>query len=116
MPAIRIGLAEMTYTAMPNEDPARHAWAAVEVLLGEPLELTFVDDGDGDRLGFWRCRFYSDRLNRPVTIVLRADSVKSVKPAELRYLQAKRDQIQRLVRIVQERRLHELGKSHHSYD
>jgi hypothetical protein len=60
MPAIRIGLAEMTYTTMPDEDPARHAWAVVEVLLGEPLELTFVEDGDGDRLGFWRCRFYSD--------------------------------------------------------
>lgn len=61
--------------------------------MGEPLELTFLEEYRGENCGFWCCRFYSNELNKPVTMILRADSVASVKPEELSRLRALEDQI-----------------------
>jgi len=47
----------MIHTSRPPEGPGRRAWTILSILLGEVLELRFLQEHRGDPAGFWRVRF-----------------------------------------------------------
>ncbi|MCL5743759.1 MAG: hypothetical protein M1541_07505 [Acidobacteria bacterium] len=47
----------MIYTVRPASGPARRAWTILSTVLGEVLELRFLQEYQGDAAGFWRVRF-----------------------------------------------------------
>ena len=107
-----IATAGMTYTGKPSDEPARRAWSILSVLLGgHLLEMTFVQEHDGDPAGFWRVRYYDavagkERIKHyPVAGI---DSVDDAKIREIRAITRKAEQARRQKEAAEKRVLGKL--------
>lgn len=102
----------MTYTSKPSDDPARRAWSILSVLLGgHLLEMTFVQEHDGNPAGFWRGRFYDAAAGKECVKhfpVAGIESVDDAKISEIRAITRKAEQARRLKEATEKRILRKL--------
>ena len=86
----------MSFTTRPRSGPARRAWSIFSLVLGEVLELRFVQEHGGNPNGFWRVRFY-DRETRTEDIeYVPVRNIAAIPDELLRRLQAIRKSASKL--------------------
>lgn len=73
-----IATAGMTYTSKPPDGPARRAWNVLSVLMGEVLELRFVQQYRGDPAGWWRVRFHHRESGEDRVMIVPAKNIDAV--------------------------------------
>lgn len=100
-----IATAGMTFTSKPPDGPARRAWTILTVVLGEVLQLRFLQEHQGDPAGFWRVRFLDRHTGQVQVKIIPAknlDAVSDDQIAAIRKLTKKgRDALRRAEAIEQ---------------